>query len=544
MSAPARFSFRACLLLGAFLAVVLDGDLARGQNDAGPEWEIFAGYSYAHPGGTVILPLKNQPYGFGVSVTRNLNSWFGLSLDGGGHYSGSGTTTRKNSMVHTLMIGPKFTYRRQHWAPFAEALIGFNRLSAGGIEPENGITGDPHAPAFALGGGLDIPVKKYLAIRIFQGDYEYGYHNFKGDESFFPVGSSLNGTLKGWRAQSGITWMFGSRQPAMVPNASCSVQPTEVFAGESVSASVTPSNFRKGHSLTYSWSASRGKVQGQGESATVDTTGVPAGSYRVSARVDDPKIRKSATASCSAEFRVNELPKHPPVVSCSATPLSVQIGAAATISCNCSSPDNVTTTVGDWSASAGNLSAEGSTAALNSTGASPGTITVNAVCRDSRGLMTPASTQITVEPSRLTPPTPPTSNKLSECQFPSQTKPWRVDNTCKAILDDVAQRLQHDPDARLVIVGNTEASETRTRLAAERAVNAKAYLAAGEARQAIDPNRIQARTGSAAAKTAEFWVVPAGVSFAIEDTQAVDEQRVKPIPDHPLTRKPGPQRQR
>ena len=94
------------------------------------------------------------------------------------------------------------------------------------------------------------------------------------------------------------------------------------------------------------------------------------------------------------------------------------------------------------------------------------------------------------------PPPPPQASKLSECDFPNKVgKPWRVDNTCKAILDDVAQHLQQNADNKLVIVGNAEPTEKRKNLAAERAVNAKAYLSGGEAKQAIDASRIETRTG-------------------------------------------------
>jgi hypothetical protein len=112
-------------------------------------------------------------------------------------------------------------------------------------------------------------------------------------------------------------------------------------------------------------------------------------------------------------------------------------------------------------------------------------------------------------------------------------KPWRVDNTCKAVLDDVAKNLQQNADNKLVIVGNADPAEKRKNLAAERAVNAKAYLSGGEAKQAIDASRIETRTGSAGTKTAEFWVVPAGATFSGEGTQTVDETMVKPVPDHP-----------
>jgi hypothetical protein len=112
-------------------------------------------------------------------------------------------------------------------------------------------------------------------------------------------------------------------------------------------------------------------------------------------------------------------------------------------------------------------------------------------------------------------------------------KPWRVDNECKAILDDVAKNLQQNLDNRLVIVGNAEPGETRKNLAAERAVNSKAYLSGGESKLGIDPSRIETRTGSGGSKTAEYWIVPAGATFTGEGTQAVDESKVKTVPDHP-----------
>jgi hypothetical protein len=132
------------------------------------------------------------------------------------------------------------------------------------------------------------------------------------------------------------------------------------------------------------------------------------------------------------------------------------------------------------------------------------------------------------------PPPPPQSSKLSECDFPNPKKPWRVDNTCKAVLDDVALRLQQEADAKLVIVGFSDDAEKKFKnLAAERAVNSKAYLSGGEAKQNIDSSRIEVRTGSGGGKKAEYWVVPAGATFNAGDTQPVDEAAVKAIPDHP-----------
>jgi hypothetical protein len=130
------------------------------------------------------------------------------------------------------------------------------------------------------------------------------------------------------------------------------------------------------------------------------------------------------------------------------------------------------------------------------------------------------------------PPAPPQAAKLSQCDFPNKMKPWRVDNTCKAILDDVAKNLQQNPDSKLVIVGNAEPTERRKNLAAERAVNSKFYLTEGEAQQHIDPSRIEARTGGGGTMTAEYWIVPSGATFDSSGTQPV-EAKVMAVPDHP-----------
>jgi hypothetical protein len=132
------------------------------------------------------------------------------------------------------------------------------------------------------------------------------------------------------------------------------------------------------------------------------------------------------------------------------------------------------------------------------------------------------------------PPPPPQATKVNECQYPNLKKPWRVDNTCKAELDDVALKLQQDPDAKLVVVGNADPTEKRKNLAGERALNVKAYISGGEAKQNIDPSRIETRTGNAGTATSEHWIVPVGATFPGADTTTlVDETKVKAVPDHP-----------
>ena len=66
-------------------------------------------------------------------------------------------------------------------------------------------------------------------------------------------------------------------------------------------------------------------------------------------------------------------------------------------------------------------------------------------------------------------------------------------------------------------------------LAAERAVNSKAYLT-GE--KGIDASRIDTRSSDADGQKADYYIVPAGAD-AISEGAAVDETKVMAIPDHP-----------
>jgi hypothetical protein len=523
---------RVAVMRLAVVAVLCSiGTLAAAQDQPAPKWELFGGYSFFHPGADVhgVLPLgvapvssrlEPNPRGAGASLTYNFNRWFGLTLDASTNWgSGESTLERKvdDTAFSNLSFGPKVTFRSAHFSPFLEALVGDHRLMPDAFH-------DIDKLGFMVGGGLDVNVSRHFALRLFRADYVMSSYRY-GPSSTTPTTD-----IRGARLQAGVVLMWGGEEAGPPVSASCSVNPGEVMVGEPATASVSASNFNPKHTLNYAWSSTGGRITGRDNTASVDTNGLAGGSYTVTVRVSDAKVRKGGEASCSASFRVKEPPKNPPAISCSANPTTVQTGASSTISCTCTSPDNSPVTVGGWTASSGSVSGSGNTATLSTTGASSGPITVSATCTDSRGLKSPATAQVMVENP---PPPPPQASKLSQCDFPNLVKPWRVDNTCKAALDDVAKNLQQNPDNKLVIVGNFERTEKRNNLAAERAVNSKAYLTGGESKLGIDPSRIEVRTGSAGVKTAEYWTVPAGATFSGEGTQPVDQSKVKAVPDHP-----------
>jgi len=530
---------RAVLRWSAVMVAVLcsAGTFAAAQDQPTPKWELFGGYSFFYPATDVhgLLPgglvpvssrLESNPRGVGAGLTYNFNRWLGLTGDFSGHWGSGETTIVKqidDAAFYNFSVGPKLTYRTHYFSPFVEAMVGWHRLTPDLFQGDDRF-------GFMAGGGLDVNVNKHFALRLLRADFVFSNHQF-GPSATVPATD-----VRGARLQSGVVFMFGGGQAAPPPSANCTVNPSEVMVGEPVTATATANGFNPKHALTYQWNSNGGKVTGKDGTASIDTNGVAGGNYTATASITDPKMNKNGTATCSASFAVKEPPKNPPTLTCSASPSTLQAGGSSTITCACTSPDNVPVTVGDWSATAGSINGSGSTAALNTVGASAGPITVSATCTDSRGLKSaPATTQVMVENAPSAPA--PQASRLSQCDFPNPVKPWRVDNTCKAILDDVAKNLQQNAEGKLVIVGNAEPAEKRADLAAERAVNSKAYLTGGEARLGIDPSRIETRTGNASTKTAEYWVVPAGGTYSGEGTQAVDESKVKAVPDHPAAAK-------
>ncbi len=500
--------------------------------DDTPKVEVFIGYQWLNPGGDVptrgdpSVPFHLPSISQGVGTSFSYNFTKHLSLE-----ANYGADANSHADINAIAAGPKLTFRGDGVNYFLHTLLGYERLSTRGINPSNGIV-------TVLGGGMDLKIWKSLSLRLFEADFQYSRQNFSQD---VPVTESSlrHPTYYGERLSTGLVFNFGGAPPPLVA-AACSVQPSDVMVGEPVHATVVASNFNPKHTLTYTWATSGGKIEGTGTGASVDTNGIGgdvSGSYTttVTATVTDPKAAKNNTASCKADFTAKVPTKNPPQISCSASPSMVKTGETATITCSCTSPDTVPVTVGGWTSSGGSISGSGNSATLNTTGASSGPINISATCTDSRGLTASTSSTVTVENP---PPPPPQATKVNECQYPNVKKPWRVDNTCKAELDDVALKLQQDPDAKLVVVGNADPAEvTKSKhknLAAERAVDVKAYISGGEAKQNIDASRIETRTGNAGTMTTEQWIVPAGATFPeAGSTTPVDETKVMAIPDHP-----------
>jgi hypothetical protein len=480
------------------------------------KFDLFAGYSYLSPNGA-INGNKGITDGFTFAGSYWVNKYFGGVIEAGSSFGDINT-------INTITAGPTFRIPLQGITPFGLATFGLNHEEAIGF-------GQSYGAGFTGGGGFDLHAFKRLDIRLIEAEYLYGHHNFG-----FVNGPTVavRDNMGAAKISGGLVFKFGSIGPPPVPpSAACSAQPTDVMAGEPVQITVQPSNFNPKRTLTYSYTATGGKVNGTGQTVNVDTAGLAPGSYTVNANVTDGK---KGSATCSASFNIRQ--NQPPTISCSANPTTVKPGDTAQITCQGQSPDNRPLTY-KHEASAGTITPNGPNASLTTQGAQPGPITVTSTVTDDRNLSANAQTTVTVEAPPPPPPPPPQASKINQIEFPNTVKPWRVDNTAKAVLDDVALRLQREPDARLVIVGSKDPTEKRPNLDAERAVDSKFYLTNDKG---IDPNRIECRSGGTAGKVAEFWIVPAGATYQGTEP-VVDENRIKPIPDHPAPKK-APARRR
>ena len=193
----------------------------------------------------------------------------------------------------------------------------------------------------------------------------------------------------------------------------------------------------------------------------------------------------------------------PPKITCSASPASLRAGESASISCDAVSPDNRPINI-TYVANGGKLSSNRNQATLDTTDVGPGPISVRATAFDDRQLS--ASTVVTVNVEAPAPAMP-TAQKLMELDF----KPGSgyVDNRSKAVLDDVALKLQQDPNLTAVLSGSADAGEPRS-MALQRAQNAMTYLTKSKG---IDPQRIQVKASTEPGRKVDVWTLPAGATL-------------------------------
>jgi outer membrane protein OmpA-like peptidoglycan-associated protein len=525
------------VVLGAQVTATSSAKFA--ANDPPSKWDIFVGYSYLSPKGTVGLnDYQNVDFGSIASIAHFFNKNVGVQLEGDEHMEsedwppGSNTSAiNSNGDFAGGSGGLILRFPTANITPWVHALGGGERVgSLYQFETWGWVV--------TAGGGLDIEtpwLQHRLAYRLVQADYQYASVNFL-------AGSGGTGTFNIARLSTGLVFHLTPIAPPPPVTLACSASPASIFPGDPVTVTATAGNLNPKLKADYSWTGSG--VTGSGTTVNVATGSLPAGFYTVKGSVKEGKADKPwEMADCTASFTVKAY--EPPTISCTANPSTIKPGDTSTITSVGMSPQNRPLTY-SYSASAGTVSGSGATVAFNSAGAATGAVEITCNVSDDKGQAATANTTVTIT-APYVPPVPHTQALCSIAFEKDKLRPARVDNEAKACLDEVALDLEKQPDAKAVVVGEATIAENAPKkgkhakvedLAAQRAVNTKAYLVT---EKGIDASRISVATGATNGKAVEDYLVPSGADFSadVTGTTPVDETVVKPQVRKPLGAAPA-----
>lgn len=517
--------------------------------DSPSRWDIFAGYSYLGPHGTVdtsapslagagvITPVSYKAINVGAigSVAYYFNKYVGAQVESSVHEYNSSSNNDGFTFAQGGLI---FRFPGDEVTPFVHALVGGAYVDGPWHNPFT------WGPSLTVGGGLDYqtPLLHHkLAVRLFQVDYNYTHANFGPASQNFGGRANIDSV----RASAGVVYHIGSILPPAPITLACAASPVAVYPGDPVTVTATVGSVYGKLVPAYTWSGTG--VTGTDATATVATGSLAPGSYTVNGTVKEGEGKKPwQTATCSASFTVKDF--EPPTVSCSVTPTTIKPGDSATVTATGMSPQNRPLTYA-YTASAGTVTGSGTTATYTSAGAPTGPVTITGTVTDDKGKTATCQTGLTIE-APAAPPAPHVQTLCSITFTKDKGRPTRVDNEAKACLDQVALSLQNQSDAKAVVVGEATSEEKKhaewlaahhrhdhaAEFAAQRAVDTKEYLVVDKG---IDASRISVATGTTDSKSVENYLVPAGADFTadVPGTTPVDETTVKPISRKPLAEK-------
>jgi len=522
-------------------------------------FDVFAGYSYLSPRGTVqvpqpaggVVPYSYDPVKVGaiMSGAYFFNRYAGLQIEAAEHEFGNSVknsnigTQGNNDGFVTIAGGAIVRIPAGVATPFVHGLFGGAMVGGPDHNPNT------WGPDVTAGGGVDIETPWFhhrLAIRIIQADYEHMNVDF-GNRTYGGKAS-----INAERISAGVVIHTGTLAPPAPITYACSANPETIYPGDSVSVTAEAGGLDPKDSVVYSWSGQG--VSGSDTNAKVDTSSLAPGEYSIQGTVKEGKPGKEGakpweTATCTAGLTVKAF--EPPTISCSANPRTIQPGATSSIESNGVSPQNRPLTY-SYTVTAGTISGSGPTAEYSSAGAPTGVVEITCNVSDDKGHTASSSTNLTIA-APYVPPQPHAQTLCSISFSNHKRRPTRVDNEAKACLDQVALDLKQQADAKAVLIGeSTEAEKAATtkqeqyaehhkratveHFAAQRAVNAKDYLVK---EQGIDAARITVVTSQMSGQSVQNYLVPAGANFNADvlGTTPVDEMAVPAE-----TRKALPQR--
>jgi hypothetical protein len=172
-----------CLMVGiSWMSMTSSAQQAAtpaGQASMAKEAPLEVSYSYdyaranAGPGQCGCFNMNGGSLELAVHAYRRLS----VVADLGGEWAGSmGAATGTGLSLSTLTVGPRYSQhfaskRLARYTPFVQGLVGGAR-GFGSIFPgAGGVQVSATSLAVLAGGGLDVRLNKYLALRPIQADY-------------------------------------------------------------------------------------------------------------------------------------------------------------------------------------------------------------------------------------------------------------------------------------------------------------------------------------------------------------------------------------
>jgi outer membrane protein OmpA-like peptidoglycan-associated protein len=450
-----------------------------------PRFEVAGMFSYIN---FCPCDLRNfNELGATGSLAYNVNRWVGIVGEVGTYrfdrqvFVLDPTTNTQvpatfSGNMQTYLFGPRLNLRRfDHFVPFAEVLFGAAHASSQ-------MTGASAQGSFAMaaGGGVDVVLIRYLTWRFFEADYLMT--NFSGPllspsarQNNFRIGTGLV-----------IRWAYppAPPKPNHPPVAACSAAQPSVYEGTTAPVAIhVNATDADNDSLTYSYTATGGNVDGTGPDVRWNPSGLAIGNYTVNAKVDDGR---GGTASCATDVAVAKRPNQPPVISCAPERNPIDAGQKVNIVSTASDPDGDPLTF-SYVTSGGQISGTGPTASFDSTGLAPGNYSITCTADDGRGGRTSAPTAVTVQEApeikqleaRLSlhdiyfPTAQPTVARPNGGILPSQQK------TLEALVSDFTRYLTFKPEAHLILAGHADIRGTKEynmKLSERRVERVKSYL--------------------------------------------------------------------
>lgn len=189
------------LVIGAGLLFLLPLGLMA-QEYGPPKVELFTGFSY-------LRFQKTNLFGGDASLNAVINKNLGLVVDASGFYgsnstNANGIVSSTDSHIYSILAGPRVSDARGRFVPFAQALFGFARLNqtTTASSTAQGVflsaTNDTNGFGMTVGGGMDIILSHFVALRIIDADYML--YRTNGQKS------------QGARISAGVVFRFGQKQ--------------------------------------------------------------------------------------------------------------------------------------------------------------------------------------------------------------------------------------------------------------------------------------------------------------------------------------------